>query len=330
MSNQQEKEYLLSVEDLRKDFGSRGGWLQGRGATVHAVNGISFRIPKGKTFSLVGESGCGKTTAGRLILRLVEPTSGQVIFDGADLLALRTADLRAIRRRVQMVFQDPFSSLNPRMSVAAMIEEPLVVHRIGTKTDRRDRVYELLELVGLPRESANRYPHQFSGGQRQRIGIARALAAEPDFIIADEPVSSLDVSIQAQILNLMKDLQDRLGLTYLFIAHDLSVVRHFSDYVGVMYLGKIVEMAPVDRLFENPLHPYTKALLRAVPVEHPRKRGKRTILQGQVPSPRDLPPGCHFCPRCPDAMAVCQRDVPERVNREGNHEVSCHLYEPEV
>ena len=317
---------LLVVENLTKHFSVDKGWFGKNTSKVHAVNGISFKIPKGKTLSLVGESGCGKTTAGRLLLRLLEPTSGSVEFDGIDVLSLGTADLRALRRRVQIVFQDPFSSLNPRMTVAAMIEEPLIIHRIGTKADRRNRMLELLELVGLPPESAERYPHQFSGGQRQRIGIARALAVEPDFIIADEPVSALDVSIQAQVLNLLKDLQQKLGLTYLFIAHDLSVVRYFSDYVAVMYLGKIVEMAPVDELFENPLHPYTKALLQAVPVEHPRDRGKRTVLQGQVPSPRNLPPGCYFCPRCPDAMDQCDKVAPDRILTQSEHEVACHLY----
>jgi oligopeptide/dipeptide ABC transporter ATP-binding protein len=317
---------LLVVEDLSKHFSVKRGWLRSEETKVHAVNGISFRIPKGKTLSLVGESGCGKTTAGRLLLRLIEPTSGKVLFDGRELYAMEGAELRAMRRRIQMVFQDPFSSLNPRMTVRAIIKEPLVIHRIGSKANRRARVAELLELVGLPPESADRYPHQFSGGQRQRIGIARALALEPDLIIADEPVSALDVSIQAQILNLMKDLQQRLGLTYLFIAHDLSVVRHISDYVGVMYLGNIVETAPVDVLFENPLHPYTKALLRAVPVGHPRNRQKRSIIQGYVPSSRNLPKGCHFCPRCPDAMTECQDIPPERVLVSAEHEVTCHLH----
>jgi len=317
---------LLVVEDLRKHFTVRGGWFQRDWAQVHAVNGISFRIPRGKTFSLVGESGCGKTTAGRVLLRLLEPTSGNITFDGTDLLSVEGGELRGVRRRMQMVFQDPFSSLNPRMSVGATIEEPLIIHRIGTNSERRDRVHELLQLVGLPPDSAERFPHQFSGGQRQRIGIARALAVAPEFIVADEPVSALDVSIQAQILNLLKQLQQKLGLTYLFIAHDLSVVRHVSDYVGVMYLGEIVEQAPVDELFDNPLHPYTKALLRAVPVEHPRDRGNRIVLQGQVPSPRDLPPGCHFCPRCPDALPTCSEVSPARKFVDEAHEVACHLY----
>lgn len=320
---------LVVVEDLRKHFIIKGGWLRKEVGKIHAVNGISFRIPRGKTFSLVGESGCGKTTAGRLLLRLMEPTSGKVMFDGADLLALEGEHLRTMRRRLQMVFQDPFSSLNPRMSVSATIEEPMLIHNIGKKTERQDRMYELLELVGLPPDSAQRYPHQFSGGQRQRIGIARALAVEPDFIIADEPVSALDVSLQAQILNLMRELQQKLGLTYLFIAHDLSVVRHVSDYVGVMYLGEIVEKATADELFGNPQHPYTKALLRAVPVEHPRKRGTRTVLQGQVPSPRNLPTGCHFCPRCPEAIPICSEVDPPLTDISEAHEVFCHLFSPQ-
>jgi oligopeptide transport system ATP-binding protein len=316
---------LVVVENLTKHFTVKRRLLQRKISTVYAVNGISFRIPRGKTLSLVGESGCGKTTAGRLILRLLEPTTGSVMFDGTDVLSLKGSDLRSMRRRVQTVFQDPFSSLNPRMRVSSIIEEPLIIHGIGTKAERRNRVYELLELVGLPPESADRYPHQFSGGQRQRISIARALAVEPEFIVADEPVSALDVSIQAQILNLMKDLQEKLGLTYLFIGHDLSVVRHVSDYVGVMYLGNIVELAPVETLFENPLHPYTKALLRAVPVEHPRDRGKRMVLEGQVPSPSNPPPGCHFCPRCPDAKSECSRVAPDRHIESNGHEVTCHL-----
>jgi len=326
LTNPSTNQDLLIVQDLSKHFSVKRGWLRSETTTVHAVNGISFRIPKGKTLSLVGESGCGKTTAGRVLLRLIEPTSGKVMFDGTDMHSLEGAALRAIRRRIQMVFQDPFSSLNPRMTVAATIEEPLVIHRIGTKEERAKRVEELLELVGLPPDSAQRYPHQFSGGQRQRIGIARALALEPDLIVADEPVSALDVSIQAQILNLMRDLQQQLGLTYLFIAHDLSVVRHISDYVAVMYLGKIVEIAPVEKLFDNPFHPYTKALLRAVPVEHPRNRQERTLIKGQVPSSRILPAGCHFCPRCPDAMPLCHEVSPERIVVGAGHEVSCHLH----
>ncbi|MFP6615298.1 MAG: dipeptide ABC transporter ATP-binding protein [Candidatus Hydrogenedentota bacterium] len=316
---------LLVVEDLVMHFPKSSGFLSGDSSVVRAVDGVSFSIPKGKTLSLVGESGCGKTTTGRLVLDLLKPTSGTVRYDGVELGTLNTKGMRSMRRRMQIIFQDPFSSLNPRMSVAQILGEALKIHGIGTKASRVERVYELLELVGLPRESAGRYPHEFSGGQRQRIGIARALAVEPELIVADEPVSALDVSIQAQILNLMNELQKKFGLTYLFVGHDLSVIRHISDFVAVMYLGRIVEIGPVDEIFENPLHPYTQALLKAVPVTRPSLRRKREILEGHVPSPIDPPSGCHFHPRCSHCEAVCRTDDPRLREAEVNHRVACHL-----
>lgn len=319
---------LLEVRDLAKHFTIGKSRLKKNTRVLRAVDGVSFSVPKGQTLSLVGESGCGKTTTGRLVLHLIEPTSGQVTFDGVPLETLSRNGLRSMRTRMQIIFQDPFSSLNPRMSVRATIEEALKIHNIGTPADRQERVFELLELVGLPAESAGRYPHEFSGGQRQRIGIARALAVEPELIVADEPVSALDVSIQAQILNLLKDLQEKLGLTYLFIGHDLSVVRHFSDQIAVMYLGRIVEIGSVDDVFDNPVHPYTKALLGAIPISHPDQRAKRAVLQGQVPSPIDPPPGCHFSPRCPDATEECRRVEPKAVNVSDDRTVACHVHAP--
>lgn len=316
---------LLVVEDLVMHFSKSGGFLSGNSSVVRAVDGVSFSIPKGKTLSLVGESGCGKTTTGRLVLDLIKPTSGTVKYDGVDISTLDTRGMREMRRRMQIIFQDPFSSLNPRMSVAKIIGEALQIHGIGTKESRADRVYELLELVGLPRENAGRYPHEFSGGQRQRIGIARALAVEPELIVADEPVSALDVSIQAQILNLMSDLQKKFGLTYLFVGHDLSVIRHISDYVAVMYLGRIVEIGSVDEIFNNPRHPYTRALLKAVPATRPGLRRKREILEGNVPSPIDPPSGCHFHPRCRLCEAVCSLEDTRLVEIDSNHRVACHV-----
>ncbi|MFP6584489.1 MAG: dipeptide ABC transporter ATP-binding protein [Candidatus Hydrogenedentota bacterium] len=316
---------LLVVEDLVMHFSKSGGFLSGNSSVVRAVDGVSFSIPKGKTLSLVGESGCGKTTTGRLVLDLIKPTSGTVKYDGVDISTLDRAGMRAIRRRMQIIFQDPFSSLNPRMSVAKIIGEALTIHGIGTKESRLERVYELLELVGLPRENAGRYPHEFSGGQRQRIGIARALAVEPELIVADEPVSALDVSIQAQILNLMSDLQRKFGLTYLFVGHDLSVIRHISDFVAVMYLGRIVEIGAVDEIFNNPVHPYTQALLKAVPATRPSMRRKREILEGNVPSPIDPPSGCHFHPRCRLCEAVCSLEDTRLVDIGSGHRVACHV-----
>ena len=287
---------LVQVRDLRTYFRVRRGWF--KRVDVRAVDGVSFHIPAGRTLALVGESGSGKTTVGRTMLGLVRATSGQVVFDGIDVLA--AANLRPLRRRMQMIFQDPYGSLNPRMTVGDIVGEPLQVHRLCAGAhERRQRVRELLARVGLHPSHAGRYPHEFSGGQRQRIGIARALASSPEFIICDEPVSALDVSVQSQVLNLLSDLQDELGLTYLFIAHNLVVVEHFADLVAVMYLGRIVELAPRDGLYANPLHPYTEALFSAVPVPDPVRRPRRVRLEGETPSPVNPPPGCPFHPRCP-------------------------------
>ncbi len=321
-------EDLLIVRDLVKHFPVRKGVFSRITGHVRAVDGISFRIPRGATLSLVGESGSGKTTAGRTILRLIEPTSGEVRFDGINLVQQPRAVLRALRKRMQVIFQDPYGSLNPRMTVYSVLAEAFAAHRIAPRAARRDRVYELLDLVGLPPETADRYPHEFSGGQRQRIGIARALAVEPDLVVADEPVSALDVSIQAQILNLLEDLQRKLGLTYLFIGHDLSVVRHISDAVAVMYLGRIVEMGPVDAIFERPVHPYTRALLAAVPVPDPARGRRRIVLRGETPNPINPPSGCPFHPRCPDARPECaQRPAPLIEFAPGRH-AACPIHAP--
>ena len=316
---------LLSVRDLVKHFPiTRGVFGRAVGA-VRAVDGISFDVKQGETLGLVGESGCGKTTAGRAILRLIEPTSGQVTFDGLDVLSLDPARLRALRRRMQIVFQDPFSSLNPRMTVGAIVREGLIIHQIAEGAAAQARVKQLLEEVGLRAEYASRYPHEFSGGQRQRIGIARALAVEPRFIVCDEPVSALDVSVQAQVINLLQDLQRDRGLTYLFIAHDLSVVEHVATRVAVMYLGHIVELAAADDLYAEPLMPYTQALLSAVPIPDPRKRKQRIVLTGDVPSPANPPPGCPFHPRChhPAKDAACTRIVPPLETKAEGHLAAC-------
>jgi oligopeptide transport system ATP-binding protein len=318
---------LLEVKDLTKHFHIAGGIGRPAG-TVRAVDGVSFSIRRGETVGLVGESGCGKTTTGRCILQLERPTSGRVIFEGEDLAALDESALRAVRRRVQVIFQDPYSSLNPRMTIGQIIAEPLKVHGIlPDKAQREARVRELLEQVGLLPRHAERYPHQLSGGQRQRVGVARALAMEPSLIICDEPVSALDVSIQAQIVNLLEDLQKRLGLTYLFIAHDLSVVRHISDRVVVMYLGKIVEVAERGPLYEEPLHPYTRALLSAVPIPDPQLEAhrERTVLRGEVPSPLNPPSGCVFHPRCPMAEARCSAEIPALREVKPGHWAACHF-----
>ena len=320
---------LLTVKDLVKYFPVRKGVFSRAVAAVRAVDGVSFSIKRGKTLSLVGESGSGKTTVGRSILRLIEPTSGTVVFDNKDITALSPSELRPMRKRMQLIFQDPYGSLNPRMTVHSVLAEALAAHGLAERSQRRARVVELLKLVGLPPEAAGRYPNEFSGGQRQRIGIARALAVEPDLIVADEPVSALDVSIQAQILNLLKDLQDQLGLTYLFIGHDLSVVRHISDTVAVMYLGRIVESGPVDAVFNRPVHPYTKALLSAVPVPDPEARSGRIILEGDVPSPIRRPAGCHFHPRCVDCdPARCTKFDTRLVQVEPGHAAACHVHTP--
>jgi oligopeptide/dipeptide ABC transporter ATP-binding protein len=313
---------LLSVRDLVKHFPITRGVFGRTVGAVRAVDGISFDVKQGETLGLVGESGCGKTTAGRAILRLIEPTSGQVTFDGIDVLSLEPARLRALRRRMQIVFQDPFSSLNPRMTVGAIVREGLIIHQIAEGAAAHARVKQLLEEVGLRAEYATRYPHEFSGGQRQRIGIARALAV---FIVCDEPVSALDVSVQAQVINLLQDLQRDRGLTYLFIAHDLSVVEHVATRVAVMYLGHIVELAAADDLYAEPLMPYTQALLSAVPIPDPRKRKQRIVLTGDVPSPADPPPGCPFHPRChhPAKDAACTRIIPPLETKAEGHLAAC-------
>jgi oligopeptide transport system ATP-binding protein len=319
---------LLEVRSLVKHITVGGGLFGGQPGLVRAVDGVSFSIRRGETLGLVGESGCGKTTTGRCILQLERPTSGQVLFEGRDLTTLDGGALRAVRRRIQVIFQDPYSSLNPRMTVGEIIAEPLAVHGIvTTAAGRRDRVRDLLDRVGLLPQHGTRYPHQMSGGQRQRVGIARALAMEPTLIICDEPVSALDVSIQAQIINLLEDLQAEFGLTYLFIAHDLAVVRHISDRVAVMYLGKVVEMADRKTLYDEPLHPYTKALLSAVPIPDPELEARRQhiVLRGEVPSPLNPPAGCVFHPRCPVAEDRCQTVVPELREIRPGHWAACLL-----
>ncbi len=321
---------LLDVRNLVMHFPlTKGIIFQKQVGAVQAVDGISLSVKRGETLGLVGESGCGKSTTGRAILQLYKPTSGEVIFDGKDLTQLGGGDMRKMRRHLQMIFQDPYASLNPRMTVGSIVSEPMQIHDLVPKKDRNQRVQELLQTVGLNPYFANRYPHEFSGGQRQRIGIARALAANPDFIVCDEPVSALDVSIQAQIVNLLEELQDNLGLTYLFIAHDLSVVRHISDRVAVMYLGKIVELADRNDLYEQPLHPYTQALLSAVPIPDPvvEKGRERIILTGDVPSPINPPSGCHFHTRCAYVMDVCRSIDPILADQGNEHFVACHLYE---
>jgi oligopeptide transport system ATP-binding protein len=324
-----EGENLLEVKDLKKHFLlGRGMFGVGHGV-IRAVDGISFAIKRGETFGLVGESGCGKTTTGRCVLRLIEPTAGEILFEGRDLLKLSSSKLRQLRRHMQIIFQDPYSSLNPRMRVGQIIEEPLIIHKVGNATERRARVAELLRLVGLKPEHASQYPHEFSGGQRQRIGIARALALEPKLIVCDEPVSALDVSVQAQIVNLLQDLQEQLGLTYLFISHGLAVVEHISTRVGIMYLGKLVEVASSRDIFYNPLHPYTKALLSATPVPDPDAKRERTQLRGEIPTAIAPPfkcytlPGCRFRTRCPIAEPRCAQIEPELVEVSPGHSVAC-------
>jgi oligopeptide transport system ATP-binding protein len=317
---------LVEIKNLSKSFPIKGG-LFSKKRELQAVQSISLKIEKGETLGLVGESGCGKSTLGRCLLRLIEPTSGEILYDGRDITKISDAELKNYRRNMQIIFQDPYASLNPRMTVEDILLEPLQIHRIGAnRSERIARVEKLLDLCGLRRESLTRYPHEFSGGQRQRICIARALAAEPQFIVCDEPVSALDVSIQAQIINLLQDLQKELGLTYLFIAHDLKVVEHISDRVAVMYLGKIVESASAQELYAHPKHPYTQALLSAIPVPDPTHRRDRVILRGDVPSPISPPSGCHFHPRCPIAQDNCRQVAPllESKGSDASHRASCH------
>lgn len=317
---------LLEVTDLKKHFPITGGLFQKQIGAVKAVDGVSFTVQKGETLGIVGESGCGKSTTGRLILRLLEPTEGKVVFDGKDVTTLSKPELREIRRDMQMVFQDPFASLNPRHTVETILEEPLIVHGIGDAKERKKRVQEMLEVVGLSSYHAKRYPHQFSGGQRQRIGIARALMTKPKLIIADEPVSALDVSIQSQVLNLLEDLQKEFDLTYLFIAHDLGVVRHISDRVAVMYLGRMVELAESEKIYEKRYHPYTQALLSAVPIPDPDYKKEEKVLTGDIPSPSNPPQGCTFHTRCGACMEICKTKRPEFQEVEPGHYVACHLY----
>ncbi|HEY4551656.1 MAG TPA: dipeptide ABC transporter ATP-binding protein [Bacillaceae bacterium] len=326
----QASDYLLEVKDLKKHFPIKAGVFQRTVGHIKAVDGLSFNVKKGETLGIVGESGCGKSTAGRTLIRLYEPTDGKVIFNGRDITHMGERELsRSIRKDIQMIFQDPYASMNPRKTLKSILSEPMITHHLYGRAEREEKIAELLERVGFNPSFINRYPHEFSGGQRQRIGIARALALNPDMIIADEAVSALDVSIQAQIINLMEDLQDEFGLTYIFISHDLSVVRHISDRVGVMYLGKMMELAPKTDLYEEPLHPYTQALLSAVPV--PRKKGvqkrERIVLKGELPSPANPPSGCVFHTRCPAAMDICRKEVPVFQEVKPEHFVACHLYQ---
>jgi peptide/nickel transport system ATP-binding protein/oligopeptide transport system ATP-binding protein len=318
---------LLVVDQLKTYFPIRAGLFQRVVANVKAVDGVSFNVREGETFGLVGESGCGKTTISRTILRLQKATAGNVFFDGEDVFAKKGKDLTALRRQMQIVFQDPYASLDPRMPVGDIIAEGLLIQGVRDSNERNKTVQEMLDKVGLNPYHAHRYPHEFSGGQRQRIGIARALALQPKFIICDEPVSALDVSIQSQILNLLKSLQKELGITYLFVAHDLSVVEHISDRVGVMYLGKMVEMSSREKLFRTPLHPYTQALLSSIPVADPRRKRDRIVLTGEIPSPVNPPSGCRFHPRCPLAIDRCKVDEPAFEEKRGGHWAACHLVE---
>ncbi len=321
--NQIEK--LIEVKNLKKWFWT-SGVLFGKKEAVRAVDDVSFYIKKREVLGLVGESGCGKTTCGKVILKIVDPTAGSIYFDGHDITHLERKEMIKFRRKMMIIYQDPFGSLDPRMTVGAAIAEPIEVHNIASKKEKEKKVIEIMGKVGLTPDQVNRYPHEFSGGQRQRIGIARALATNPEFIVADEPVSALDVSIQAQIINLLQDLQKEFGLTLLFIAHDLSVIKHISDRVAVMYLGKIVEMAPKKELFDNSKHPYTEALLSAIPIPNPRLRKKGTILMGDVPSPINLPPGCRFHTRCRYVKSICQENEPELKDIGNGHLTACHLF----
>lgn len=321
---------LLKVEGLKKYFPIKKGLFGQTSGYVKAVDDISFYVNEGETLGIVGESGCGKSTTGRMLMRLLEPTDGRVEFDGKELTSLSKEEMRKVRRDIQMVFQDPYASLNPRHTVEKILEEPLIVHGMGNAKERRQKVHSFLEIVGLNAYHAKRYPHQFSGGQRQRIGIARALMTNPKLIIADEPVSALDVSIQSQVLNLMQDLQREFKLTYIFIAHDLGVVRHISDRVGVMYLGKMVELATSEQLYSKALHPYTEALLSAVPVPDPSYQKEQILLEGDIPNPANPPTGCPFHTRCPARMDICSKVTPMLEEHEPGHMVACHLYGDQV
>lgn len=317
---------LLDVKNLKKYFIKDVGIVTKKLQNVKAVDGISFYIKKGETLGLVGESGCGKSTAGRTIMRLYDPTAEEIIYNGIDVAKLSQKDFMSYRKKIQMIFQDPYASLDPRMTVADIIGEPMDIHNLASGKERQERIFELLEKVGLGKNHANRYPHEFSGGQRQRIGIARALSVMPEFIICDEPISALDVSIQAQIVNMLEDLQNEIGLTYLFIAHDLSMVRHISNRVGVMYLGNLMEVTSSNELYNNPLHPYTVALLSSIPVPNPRITKKNIILEGDVPSPLNPPSGCKFRTRCKYAKDICSEEEPTLRDLGGEHFVACHLF----
>ena len=324
MSNN--NEILLEVKNLKKHFPIKKGFFGNAKVAVKAVDDISFYIRKGETFGLVGESGCGKSTTGRTLIRLYHPTAGEIIFDGVDIANLKESELMSYRKRIQMIFQDPYASLNTRMTVADIIGEPLDIHGLAKGEARQQKIFSLLETVGLSKDHASRYPHEFSGGQRQRIGIARALAVDPDFIICDEPISALDVSIQAQVVNMLEDLQKKRGLTYLFIAHDLSMVKYISDRIGVMYLGKMAEIATSDHLYAEPLHPYAQALLSAIPIPDPEimRNSNRIIIEGDVPSPINPPSGCTFRTRCPYAKELCSEEIPELMEVKDDHWVACH------
>ncbi|MGL4628803.1 MAG: ABC transporter ATP-binding protein [Cetobacterium sp.] len=321
-------ENLLEIKGLRKHFNIKNSIFEKKRKILKAVDGISLEIRKGETLGLVGESGCGKTSLGRTIVKLYEPTSGDIIYDGKNLTNLNFQEMKSFRRKIQMIFQDPYASLNPRQTIGDIIKEPMEIHNLYDKNERDKKVLEILELVGLNNTHMSRYPHEFSGGQRQRVGIARALACNPEFIVCDEPISALDVSIQAQIINTLEELQEKLGLTYLFIAHDLSMVKHISDRVGIMYLGKLVELAESDTVYETPLHPYTEALLSAIPIPDPdiSLKKERIILEGDIPTPINPSGGCRFKSRCPKAFEKCQIVEPELREVKENHKVACHLY----